>query len=234
MKKEKIIFLIFSFIIGIALSLQIQTNTSVTGGKASSSKSIKLQNELTVLRNKKLDLQQDLHGLENQIEEIQLSQLEEDEKKQSLKDLTDTYELLAGVREGKGEGIVIKFQATSQQGGLDLLTYNYELLLSVINKLNSSGAEGIAVNDERYVANTSFKVISDKLFINDNPVFPPYEIKAVGNPDTLEAALNLRYGILWEIRKSYNINASIEKKEDIFLPRYTKKMEFKYAIPVEK
>ncbi len=234
MKKEKIIFLVFSFIIGIALSLQIQTNTSLNGGKASSSKAIQLQNELTSLRNKQLTRQKELQSLENQIEEIQRSQLQEDEKKQLLKDQTDTYELLAGIKQGRGPGIVIKFQDTSQQGGIDLLTYNYELLLSVINKLNSSGAEGIAINDERYVADTSFKVILDKLYINENPVFPPYEIKAVGNSDTLESALNLRYGILWEIRKNYNINANIEKKKDIFLPRYTKKMEFKYAKPVEK
>lgn len=234
MKKEKIIFLIFSFIIGIALSMQIQTNTSLNGGKASSSKSIQLQNELTSLRSKKMILQEELQDLETEIEEIQTSQLDEDEKKQSLKEQTDKYELLAGIKEGRGPGIIIRFQATSEQGSADLLTYNYELLLSVINKLNSSGAEGIAINDERYVADTSFKVIADKLYINDNPVFAPYEIKAVGNPDTLESALNLRYGILWEIRKNYNINASIEKNKDIFLPRYTKKMEFKYAKPVEK
>ena len=105
--------------------------------------------------------------------------------------------------------------------------------MSVINKLNASGAEGIAINEERYVNNTFFQLIGDKLYVNGNPIFEPFEIKAIGNPDTMESALNLRYGVLWEIRKHYNINASIEKKEELKLPRYTKNVEFKYSMPVE-
>jgi len=69
--------------------------------------------------------------------------------------------------------------------------------------------------------------------VNGNPIFEPYEIRAVGNPDTMESALNLRYGVLWEIRKHYNINASIEKKPELKLPRFTKNVEFKYSMPVE-
>ena len=50
----------------------------------------------------------------------------------------------------------------------------------------------------------------------------------------MESALNLRYGVLWEIRKHYNINASIEKIQELSLSRYTKNNEFKYSMPVEE
>ncbi len=234
MKKEKIIFLVFSFIIGITIALQLKSIDEFTGGIVSSQKSRQLQSELKTLRDKKTVLEQELQALELKTKELKDSELKEDYIEQELRNEIDRYELMLGQKEAIGPGVVIKFQSTdpeSQQTAL--LTYNYELLLSVINKLNASGAEGIAINEERYVNTTYFQLVGDKLYVNGNPIFEPYEIKAVGNPDTMESALNLRYGVLWEIRKHYNINAAIEKRQEIRLPRFTKNVEFKYSIPVE-
>ena len=234
MKKEKLIFLIFSFIIGITIALQLKSIDDLTGGIASSQKSRQLQSELKSLRDKKLGLEQELQALELKAKELKDSELQEDYMEQELRKEIDKFELMLGQKEAIGPGIVIKFQSSDQESQQTALrTYNYELLLSVINKLNASGAEGIAINEERYVNTTFFQLVGDKLYVNGNPIFEPYEIRAVGNPDTMESALNLRYGVLWEIRKHYNINASIEKKPELKLPRFTKNVEFKYSMPVE-
>ncbi len=234
MKKEKIIFLVFSFIIGMTIALQLKSVADLTGGVASSQKSRQLQTELKSLRDKKLTLEVELQTLETKAKELKDSELQEDFMEQELRKEIDKFELMLGQKEAVGPGIIIKFQSVDQENNqTGLLTYNYELVLSVINKLNASGAEGIAINEERYVNNTFFQLVGDKLYVNGNPIFEPFEIKAIGNPDTMESALNLRYGVLWEIRKHYNINASIEKKEELKLPRYTKNVEFKYSMPVE-
>ena len=234
MKKEKIIFLVFSFIIGMTIALQLKSVADLTGGVASSQKSRQLQTELKSLRDKKLTLEVELQTLETKAKELKDSELQEDFMEQELRKEIDKFELMLGQKEAVGPGIIIKFQSVDQENNqTGLLNYNYELVLSVINKLNASGAEGIAINEERYVNNTFFQLVGDKLYVNGNPIFEPFEIKAIGNPDTMESALNLRYGVLWEIRKHYNINASIEKKEELKLPRYTKNVEFKYSMPVE-
>ncbi len=234
MKKEKIVLLIFSFLIGIMIALQLKSIDDLTGGVASSQKSRQLQSELKSLREKKVGLESELQALELQAKQLKDSELQEDYMEQELRKEIDKFELMLGQKEAVGPGIIIKFQSVDQDSQQTaLLTYNYELLLSVINKLNASGAEGIAINEERYVNNTFFQLIGDKLYVNGNPIFEPYEIKAVGNPDTMESALNLRYGVLWEIRKHYNINASIEKLEELSLPRYTRSVEFKYSMPIE-
>ena len=235
MKKEKIIFLVFSFIIGMMIAVQLKSVDDLTGGVASSQKSRQLQSELKSLREKKLGLELELQTLETKAKELKDSELQEDFMEQELRKEIDKFELMLGQKEAIGPGIIIKFQSIDQDNTqTGLLTYNYELLLSVINKLNASGAEGIAINEERYVNNTFFQLIGDKLYVNGNPIFEPFEIKAIGNPDTMESALNLRYGVLWEIRKHYNINASIEKIQELSLSRYTKNNEFKYSMPVEE
>jgi len=231
--KEKILFLIFSFIIGLTLTIQLRTINEFTGGIASSQKSRQLQGDLKTLREKKTELDRELQALEGTIKELKNSEIQEDAIEQELKKEIEKYELLSGYKEGRGPGIVVRFQEQASDRDSSILIYNYELLLSIINKLNASGAEGIAINEERYVISTEFRLSGDRLFINGNPVYPPFEIRAIGNPDTLESGLNLRYGIIWEMRKNYNINSSIEKREDVVLPRYSKKIEYKYATPVE-
>ena len=76
MKKEKLIFLIFSFIIGITIALQLKSIDDLTGGVASSQKSRQLQSELKSLRDKKLGLEQELQALELQAKELKDSELQ--------------------------------------------------------------------------------------------------------------------------------------------------------------
>ena len=64
MKKEKIIFLVFSFIIGMMIAVQLKSVDDLTGGVASSQKSRQLQSELKSLREKKLGLEVELQTLE--------------------------------------------------------------------------------------------------------------------------------------------------------------------------
>lgn len=235
-KKQNQRFVIFlsSLILGILLSMQLRIMNDMTGGVGSSQESKQLQKEYKELQEKRMQLEQELSELETKLSEIKNSELRENLIEEELKKDIEKYDLLAGYKEAKGPGILVRFQEVEAEGQESLLKYNYEFLLSIINKLNASGAEGIAINSERYVAMTDVKLVADQLRINDNPVFPPFEIRAIGNPDTLEATLNIRYGVLWDLRNRFKINASIEKREDIILPRYTKPMNFKYSETIEE
>ena len=70
MKKEKIIFLVFSFIIGMMIAVQLKSVDDLTGGVASSQKSRQLQSELKSLREKKLGLEVELQTLETKAKEL--------------------------------------------------------------------------------------------------------------------------------------------------------------------
>lgn len=230
---QRIVIFISSLVIGVVLSKQLGVLNDMDGGISSSQQSKKLQLEFNELKEKRVSLEQELSELEVKISELKNSEKQESVIEEELKKDIEKYDLLVGYKEAKGPGIILKFQEMEADAQGGLIKYNYEVLLSIINKLNASGAEGIAINSERYVTTTDIKVVADQLKVNDNPIFPPFEIRAIGNPDTLEATLNLRYGVLWDLRNRFKINASIEKSEEIILPRYTRPIEFRYSKTVE-
>lgn len=234
MKKPQITFLIFSLIIGLGLSLQLKSVSQSTGGIISSQKAKQLAAELKTLKDRKIALGEEIEVLEGKLKAFKDSEGKKDEAVKDLKEELEKYELIAGYSAGAGPGIIIRLSEPKQDSESNILSYNYEFLLAIINKLNASGAEGISINNERVVATTDMNLSGDKLFINGNPVIPPFEIKAIGRADTLEAAMNLRYGIVWELRKYYGLEISVEKKDKVKIPRYkSDKKEFQFAKPVE-
>ena len=50
----------------------------------------------------------------------------------------------------------------------------------------------------------------------------PFIIKAIGNPDTLASAIQIKYGIVWEMEKYYNVKVDVQKKKDIKVNGYNK------------
>jgi uncharacterized protein YlxW (UPF0749 family) len=102
------------------------------------------------------------------------------------------------------------------------MTYNYELLLSLINKLNAAEANAISINGERIVSNSYFHLKNDKLYINEVNINEPFVICAIGNPDTLASALQIKYGIVWEMEKYYDAVVEIEKKDEVKINAHSK------------
>ncbi|WP_066068942.1 DUF881 domain-containing protein [Alkalithermobacter thermoalcaliphilus] len=233
MKKNKIILFFLSTLLGIILVIQLRTIEKATGGVVSSQKAQQLALELKSLRDRKEVLLKELKTVESRIEQYKNAEANESVIVKNLKNDIRKYSNLAGYYDVSGPGVIVRLEEGKDITTSSVLTYNYELLLALINKLNASGAEAISINNERVVANTEIALSGDRLIINRNPVMPPFEIKAIGDANTLEAALNLRYGIIWEIRKYYGLNVTVEKSQNIEIPRYTRRIKFEYAKPVD-
>ncbi|MZQ76062.1 MAG: DUF881 domain-containing protein [Peptoclostridium sp.] len=235
MKNGRIAILLLSLVLGIMMTIQIKTAETSTGGVVSSQKARQLSAELKRLKDKRENLQEELGILENKIKAYEESQASSSTVTKNLKEDIQRYEILAGYTDVVGPGIEVIIDASQPGQDEQMLTYNYEMLLSLINKLNAAGAEAIAVNDERIVASTEIHLSADagdNIVINDKPVKAPYYIKAIGNADTLEAALNMRYGIVWEIRQYTGLKVDVKKADVVEILRYGNKIEFKYAQPV--
>ena len=97
-----------------------------------------------------------------------------------------------------------------------------------INELRAAGAEAIAINGERIVAMSEIRCAGPTLSVNNNRSAPPYEIKAIGNPNNLESALKLRGGVL-ENFKFWGIQADLSQSDDIVIPAFKGRKSFEYA-----
>lgn len=225
--REKIIFFLLSFIIGIGLSKQLAITDS-RNGESLSDTAAHLQVELSNVRERKSKAEKEIEELEEKIRLLKDDQIKSDQRYEEIKKEMEGYELQSGLKKAYGPGIVIDFNV-NDPSTFELLMANFDLLLSVINKLNASGAEGIAINDERFVFSTDFRYEQGNLLVNNNPVGRSIQIRAIGDPDTLEATMNMKYGILWEMKNNFQIDSKVEKKEKVELPRYTQETEFKFA-----
>ena len=223
----KITIIVLSFLIGVMLSIQLKLN-SRENGESFSSVGNHLQIELTNIRERKLKAEKDIAELEEKIKLLRDSQIKTDEYYNSIKTEIENYELQSGLIKAIGNGIIIDFSNNKAEEKEKLLI-NFELLLSVINKLNSAGAEGIAINEERVIFLTDLRYEQGELLVNGNMVGKNIQIKAIGNPDILEATMNMKYGILWEMKNNFGIVSKIEKYEEVELPRYNKEIKFKFA-----
>lgn len=97
---------------------------------------------------------------------------------------------------GKGIKLVLDDSKIASKPGENpnLYIIHDDDLLRVINELRAAGAEAIAINGERIVAMSEIRCAGPTLSVNNNRSAPPYEIKAIGNPNNLESALKLRGG----------------------------------------
>lgn len=147
----------------------------------------------------------------------------------------DAVALAAGLVEARGPGleVVISDSAKPLQKGEDpnIAIVHNDDLLRLVNELRAGGAEAIAINDQRLVGMSEITCAGSTILVNQSRITPPFKIKAIGNPETMASALNLRAGIV-EYLQFYGIQVSIAKKAEVLIPMYSGSSHYRFARPV--
>lgn len=228
-------------VLGLVLVLQFRSvQSNYLDGIAPAQKAQELVAELKKVREEKQGLMMELNALEAKIKEIEEAESKEDVLVKNISTELEKYKMISGVRSVKGPGVVVVVDdpPLDPEFSLDapsVIMYNYDLLLSLINKLNDAGAEAISINEQRIVSQTEISLAGSNVNINSVPTAPPFVIKAIGNPDTLESTLNIRFGIVDQMRSErFNLQVSVKKQDEIVIPRYNEIIKFRYAKPVEE
>lgn len=144
--------------------------------------------------------------------------------------------MLAGYLDLEGPGVVIEINdppVDVQFGNEYSLVDELELVLQVVSVLNAADAEAISINDQRYTAFTEIEKAGNIIEINGASTNAPIVIKAIGDAQKLESALNLKGGIVQWIR-NYDYIVQVNKEKIIEIPKYRKIKEFIYSSPVEE
>jgi len=233
--KGKIAVGILCAILGIVVALQFQVVSDVTGGnRFLNQRGQQMAIELRNLRNEKEKLIQELTNIESRLNEYEINEADENLIIRNLRSDLKKYQIYTGFISAQGPGLSITIDDVDdeQNGGTSFLMYNYGILLELINDLNAAGAEAIAINDQRLLSTTGIHYFSNAILINSIPTTPPFTISAIGNPQTLEASLNMRFGIIWNIRQENKLQVSTQQEENIVLPMYSETLEFEYARPI--
>lgn len=233
-----IILGLLALMIGLIISIQIKTTPGdYTGALVPLQKVQGLNYELQKARKEKDAAIQQLAQLEAKLKEIESSQADEDILVKNLVADLDKYKMIAGVVDVKGPGVIITIDdPPAQDSGSyegSVIMYNYELLTNLVNRLNDAGAEAVSINGQRYISTTEISLAGNNVLINSTPTAPPYTVKAIGNPDTLNSSLNIRFGIVDTMVKGYNLQVKVEKSNEIIIPGYHDAIRFRYAVAIQ-
>jgi uncharacterized protein YlxW (UPF0749 family) len=102
--------------------------------------------------------------------------------------------ILAGTAPAKGPGV--RMTIDDPDGKLTA-----PVLLDALEELRDAGAEAVQINSARVVASSYFGQSADGLQVDGQTVHSPYRILAIGNPQTLSAAMEIPGGISETVRQ---------------------------------
>ncbi|MBC8016449.1 MAG: DUF881 domain-containing protein [Sporomusaceae bacterium] len=184
------------------------------------------------------DLSQRLSQTEKERDTL-LKQMHELRQATGLESATKENENIrmgAGVVALEGKGIVITVDDSKRLSKAgdnpNLYLIHDEDLLKIINELWAAGAEAISINEQRLIATSEVRCAGPTLSVNNTRYSPPYEIRAIGEPQTLENSLKMRGGVI-ETLQFWGIQISIKNQEIVQVPAYKGTFRFEHAKAVK-
>ena len=114
---------------------------------------------------------------------------------ESIENEIDKYKKLAGGAKIFGSGVELVVDG-------DITT---AWIIDLVNELFNNGAEAVSVNGIRLVNNTmGFDTLPQgQILLNGSITPPPYTFEAIGEPRTIESALQLPGGILDRLQRNF-------------------------------
>lgn len=182
-------------------------------------RNLDLRNQLIEQEEMNRELQKELTKSQEQILENEQDLAKEAQVYFNLAEDTEKYRMFLGKVKVKGKGVEVTLDDgdyNPKDDNINNYIVHEQHVFKVINELYISGAQAVAINGQRLSYN-SYIVCNGPVITIDGTQQPaPFVITAIGDPDVLDAALNITGGIKDQL-VSDNIIVKIEKKESIVL-----------------
>lgn len=232
-RKSRVTLAIVVFFLSFIITLQVKTVFNNQQTQQLQYQRIEdIQKELTKEKERAIDLENQLLQASNDLVLYRKEAEESGSYSKALSGEIERYKILAGLTDVEGKGITVTLNDSDVKLDPSQDPSSYILhdtdLRTVVNELNSAGAEAISINGERLVSTSEIRCVGPTIIVNGNKYTPPYVIKAIGDPDMLEAALNIKGGIVEEL-KLWNLEVGIVKSTKLKIGKYNGIVNFKYA-----
>lgn len=225
------------FVLSFAITWQIKGVKKNTAVDAQLSARIEtLQQDYRMELEKNEDMRQQISELQDDLAKYREQATQRGGVEKILKDELGRAELIAGLTDVSGSGItvILKDGKNANQlvgdvtgdSGYGIVHDSYVLMF--LNELRASGAEALSINDERILATSEIRCAGPTISVNNTKLAAPFEIKVIGDPNTLESALKMPGGAV-DQSVLYGIDVSIRKSNKLVIKKYNGARMFKYA-----
>jgi uncharacterized protein YlxW (UPF0749 family) len=131
--------------------------------------------------------------------------------------------ILAGTVPARGPGIELLVSDPERRvdGGV---------LLDALQELRDAGAEAVQIGGVRVVASTAFVDREGRVLVDGQPVGPPYVLRAIGDPATMSAALDIPGGVL-EVLRGLGADGTVSERDTVQVDALHRLKRPQYARP---
>lgn len=224
---------IMSVILGMLLAVSLKTQQQVTkaGGIPTS-----LRGMVEAVREAKQQnkmLKEQVEFLTEKIESYEKQAAKGPPAVSVLSKELQDMKFRAGMAPVEGAGIVVTLNDSLEKPStgsapIDLIIHDSDIR-NFINELVNAGAEAISINDQRVTARSAVRCAGNNIQVNNWPLVAPYEIRAIGDPKTLEGALKMPQGIVDSFPDTEMVK--IEQKDNIII-KPAELTPYRWAKPV--
>ncbi|MDF2865595.1 MAG: hypothetical protein K0R72_404 [Clostridia bacterium] len=218
------------FFLTMMLTAQMKTvnsTTEILQGKRES----QLIDDLVQLQRKYNDLKADHDESVKIVEEYKSNSATNSQLISSMTDELKRLSISSGTVNVKGEGIVIVLTDGTKVLEPDLrqdsLVHDSDLL-TVVNELKAAGAEAISINGQRVIATSAIRCAGPIIQVNYQRVAAPFTVKAIGNAQYLESAINIKNGVA-DLLREIGIGVKITREKDIKIQKFDGALNFENA-----
>ncbi|MDD3303628.1 MAG: DUF881 domain-containing protein [Clostridia bacterium] len=218
------------FFLSMLLTAQMKT-ISNTEELIAGKREAQLADELLTLQHEYDALKDKYVASEKIVEEYKNNSSTNDTLISSMKKEIDTLAALAGTTNLKGEGIVITLTdgtKSSVEINSNNLVHDSDVL-TLVNELKAAGAEAISVNDQRIISTSAIRCVGPVIQVNYQKVATPIVIKAIGNAQYLESAMNIKNGIVDLLKGTAGIGITVVRQSDVMIPKFDGVLSFRNA-----
>jgi uncharacterized protein YlxW (UPF0749 family) len=178
-------------ILGFGIAVQVHANSG--GDNLSSLRESDLINILDDQNARADRLRQQIAELEQTLRSLQGSGDRAAAARAQAQAEAQALGILVGTLPATGPGVIVTIADPQHR-------LTAEGLLDVVAELRGAGAEAIEFGGVRVSTDSAFSTDESRVTLDGAPLTPPYQVLAVGDPKTLDTALNIPGGVAATIR----------------------------------
>lgn len=224
---------IVALLLGLMMAFQFRTS-ALPPANVSPDRVQGLTMELKDLTKERMSIEAEIRDLESRLAAARKGN---DEAETALRKEIERTKVMAGMTPVVGPGIEVILRnpppADGVPGREELFTVRDEELLRAANELRAAGAEALAINGQRLTGSSEIRLAGAFINVNMNRITPPYTIQAIGDPETLRAALEMTDGLAQTLRE-WGVDVEIKTHAQIEIPGYRGPETVRFAEPVKE
>lgn len=214
---------LFAVALAIGLLGVGQLRSQARPEEISSLSAQELSTLIETLAQRNRELRAGLADIREQVREYRLLDSQGDSAIEVSREDLRRITAFAGLGAVEGQGIVM-----TVEGDLDAIALN-----DLINELRNAGAEALAVDDVRLSARSVAIQGPSSLQIDGAEVGRRFELRAIGSPDGLLAAVERPGGIISQLKLFVSATISVRQSETVQLPATALSLAPVVGVPVE-